>query len=79
MTAVCGQRGSGARVAQRARGPQRGAPVDAEARERARGGERLERVDGRPGAAGEVLEVGERLTRPLVVDAVEQRVESPRT
>ena len=50
------------------------APVDAEARERARGRERLERVDGRAGAPGEVLEVGERLLGALVVDAVEQRV-----
>ena len=49
------------RAARRATRPRPTAPArrsTAEARERARGGERLERVDGRAGAAGEVLEVG---------------------
>ena len=56
------------------------APAAVEARERAGGGERLERVGGRAGATGEVVEIGEGLLGALVVDAVEQRVaQSPRT
>ncbi len=64
----------GTRVAQRARGPQRLAPVVVEARERVCGGECLQRVGGRVGAPGEVGEVGERLLGTRLVDAVEQRV-----
>jgi hypothetical protein len=42
--------------------------------ERARGCERFDLIDGGAGATHEVFEVGVRLHRAFVVDAIEQRV-----
>ena len=64
-------------VAQRARRPQRGPSAAVETRERACGGQRLERVGGRAGPAGEVGQIDEGFLGSGVVDPVEQRVAQP--